>query len=533
MSFCEPSQASSRALIQNQMRHRFAQPWSPLANRGNGGTGKRRRNVQHVLGNSAPILARPWTTHRGDVDAFCFCINSWRRGRSQQRREALHQTICGRFVGAQQRRRTRTTIQPRFLRSMSSTRRAGGGGAAEFNVSLLSAQLDPNSSRPSRRLLVITLRSLHPAFVGEGDRIVPNILLHRFGPGERYFQFKAALGGQQVPLDPFPNERDQLQAELTREPLPVLKKGPIRLVRAQRNTTALFGSGLIDQIPDRTLHDLAKLQTTLGKVSGRVPPIGPDRVGRFGWRGQQERLHDFVLGACANELGLEVPGTPQPLNPLQPKYRPDGLDLSAEQCTSLTAFVAALPAPREIELSIHLQDSRNHGKVLFASLGCADCHVEQVGEVAGIYSDLLLHDMGPKLADPVMAEASLTYIRRLPDDQRSQPEPQPPATYYGGSSFQDLAVTGPRPSLVEAKDQYGIRNLYSVEKTNFESEWRTPPLWGVADSAPYLHDGRAPTLVEAILWHGGEADSAVDQFKRLELADRLHLLTFLRSLRAP
>src|SRR5205814_56758 len=118
--------------------------------------------------------------------------------------------------------------------------------------------------------------------------------------------------------------------------------------------------------------------------SGRVPPIGPDRVGRFGWRGQQERLHDFVLGACANELGLEVPGTSQPLNPLLPKYRPEGLDLSAEQCASLTAFVAALPTPREIEPPIHLRDSRNQGRVLFASLGCdgtATCHRRSEGPV--------------------------------------------------------------------------------------------------------------------------------------------------------
>ncbi len=409
----------------------------------------------------------------------------------------------------------------------------GGGGGVEFNVSLLSAQLEPNATRPNRRLLLIALKNLHPAFVSEGDRIVPNILLHRFGPGERYFQFKATLGGQHVPLDPFANELDQLQTELTQQPLPVLKKGPLQLIRAQRNTTALFGSGLIDQIPDQVLNDLAKLQTKLGRVSGRVPPIGPDRVGRFGWRGQQEHLHDFVLGACANELGLEVPGTPQPINPLQPKYRPAGLDLSAEQCASLTAFVAALPPPREVQPPTHLRDTLNHGRVLFDSLGCADCHVEQVGNVAGIYSDLLLHDMGPKLVDPVLADASLIFIRRLPDDQRSQPEPQPPATYYGGSSFQDLAVTGPRPSMVEAKDRYGVRNLYSVEKTNFESEWRTPPLWGVADSAPYLHDGRAATLIDAIAWHGGEADAAVDKFKRLELADRLSLLTFLRSLRAP
>src|SRR5204862_7167073 len=88
----------------------------------------------------------------------------------------------------------------------------GGGGGVEFNVSLLSAQLDPSSSRPNRRLLLISLKNLHPAFVSEGDRIVPNILLHRFGPGERYFQFKAALGGQHIPLDPYPNELNQLQA---------------------------------------------------------------------------------------------------------------------------------------------------------------------------------------------------------------------------------------------------------------------------------------------------------------------------------
>src|SRR5205823_12492819 len=123
--------------------------------------------------------------------------------------------------------------------------------------------------------------------------------------------------------------------------------------------------------------------------------------------------------------------------------------------------------------------------------------------------------------------------RRLPDDQRSQPEPQPPATYYGGSSFQDLAVTGPRPAIVEAKDRYGVRNLYSVEKTNFESEWRTPPLWGVADSAPYLHDGRAATLVEAIHWHGGQGSRAAQRFGKLGQGEQVQLMSFLKTLRAP
>src|SRR5882724_11662756 len=72
----------------------------------------------------------------------------------------------------------------------------GGGGGAEFNVSLLSAQLDPSGSRPDPKLLQVTLKGLHPAFVTDDDRIVPNILLHRFGPGEKYFQLKTALGGQ-------------------------------------------------------------------------------------------------------------------------------------------------------------------------------------------------------------------------------------------------------------------------------------------------------------------------------------------------
>jgi CxxC motif-containing protein (DUF1111 family) len=412
----------------------------------------------------------------------------------------------------------------------------GGGGGIEFNVSLLCAQLDPRGSRPDQKLLLISLRNLHPAFVGDDDRVVPNILLHRFGPGERYFQMKTGLGSQHVPLEPTRSERDQLQAELARQPLPFVRKGSLRLLRAQRNTTALFGAGLIDRIPAAALHDLEMSQAREGKVSGRVPPIGPDKVGRFGWRGQQEHLHDFVLGACANELGLEVPGNPQPLNPLQTKYRPTGLDLSAEQCDWLTSYVAALPPPREIEpAQSHLRASRDRGRELFDSLGCAECHVERVGSVDGIFSDLLLHDMGPELADPVLAEAKLVFIRRLPNaPDRPQPEPSLPAMYYGGSSFQDLAITGPRPSTVERTDrQSGTRNLYSVDKTNLEAEWRTPPLWGVADSAPYLHDGRAATLAEAVNMHGGEAKFAVDQFRQLELADRMHLLAFLRSLRAP
>jgi len=415
----------------------------------------------------------------------------------------------------------------------------GGGGDVEFNVSLLCAQLEPGSVRPEQKLLLFTLRGLHPAFVGDDNRIVPAILLHRFGPGERYFQLKTTLGGQHVPLEPDPLERKDLQQQLAEDPLPFVKKSNhIRLIRAQRNTTALFGAGLIDRIPDEMLHDLAKSQAAEGKVSGRVPPIGPNKVGRFGWRGQQERLHDFVLGACANELGLEVPGNSQPINPLQPKYRTTGLDLTAQQCESLTAFVASLPPPVAFEPQQPFQRAvQSRGREVFDSVGCAHCHVERVGSVESIYSDLLLHDMGPALADPVLAEASLTFIRPLPPLPRgTRPQPPPPTAsmYYGGSTFQDLALTGRPPATVDIQDpRTGARSQYRVESSNLESEWRTPPLWGVADSPPYLHDGRAATLIDAISLHGGEAAFAVEKFNSLELPDRNRLISFLRSLRAP
>ena len=66
-----------------------------------------------------------------------------------------------------------------------------------------------------------------------------------------------------------------------------------------------------------------------------------------------------------------------------------------------------------------------------------------------------------------------------------------------------------------------------------QREWTTPPLWGVADSAPYLHDGRAATLEEAIMWHGGEATSSREAFEGLPRDQKDLVIVFLRSLRAP
>jgi hypothetical protein len=262
-----------------------------------------------------------------------------------------------------------------------------------------------------------------------------------------------------------------------------------------------------------------------------------------------EHLHDFVLGACANELGLEVPGNSQPLDPLRPEYRPTGLDLTAAQCLSLTAFVAALPAPRFVEPK---EDERRaivaHGRKLFSSIGCAACHVERIGPVENMFSDLLLHDLGPALADPVLAAATLELVKQRPlaaDNGEGAaivntsiprtvpPQPSPSGSYYGGPSFTSLAVSSPPSTVKIADPQAGVENEYRVQQTNLDREWRTPPLWGLADSAPYLHDGRAATVVEAIALHGGEADACTKRFVAASAGDRLAILEFLKCLRAP
>jgi CxxC motif-containing protein (DUF1111 family) len=266
---------------------------------------------------------------------------------------------------------------------------------------------------------------------------------------------------------------------------------------SQRNTPALFGANLIDAIPDRDIIANEKHQrlkwglvsaTTERFPVGRAVRLANGRVGRFGWKGQSASLADFVQAACANELGLGNPGQAQPRPLNRPDYQPPGLDLTAEQCDQLTAFVASLARPVE-----HFPDSPDKhaeasvGKEVFDKVGCANCHTPDVGGVSGVYSDLLLHRMGETLVG---------------GGSYGEPAPPPSPELPSGD--------GPSPD-----------------------EWRTPPLWGVADSAPYLHDGRASTLEEAILLHAGQAQRAAQQFRTLRRAQQVQLIAFLETLRAP
>jgi CxxC motif-containing protein (DUF1111 family) len=265
---------------------------------------------------------------------------------------------------------------------------------------------------------------------------------------------------------------------------------------SQRNTPALFGDKLIDEIPDRVIIANEKTQRVKWGLAhaddenvpvGRVSRLTNGRIGHFGWKAQIGSLSDFVQAACANELGLGNPGQAQPRPLGNPSYQTPGLDLTSEQCNQLTAFIAALSRPVErLPESGPKRDQAVAGKKRFTSIGCTDCHTPDVGAVQGLYSDLLLHRMGQDLVGG-----------------GSYGEPPPPLPDFPPGE-------GPSPG-----------------------EWRTPPLWGVADSAPYLHDGRAATLDEAIRLHGGQAGRSARLYAGLPDSERGEVIAFLQTLRAP
>jgi hypothetical protein len=202
-------------------------------------------------------------------------------------------------------------------------------------------------------------------------------------------------------------------------------------------------------------------------------------------------LSEFVRVACANELGLGNPLQAQPASLSQPQYRPRGLDLTDQQCDQMTAFIASLPRPEEVIPTSAAEAARAAaGKKHFKQIGCINCHTADIAEAQGIYSDFLLHEMGEGLGG-------------------------------GGGGFYGADL----PDSSEQPDSDG--------GSTSPSEWRTPPLWGVADSAPYLHDGRAATLAEAIKLHAGQAASSANRFAGLSDVQQEELIAFLNTLRAP
>jgi CxxC motif-containing protein (DUF1111 family) len=297
--------------------------------------------------------------------------------------------------------------------------------------------------------------------------------------------------------------------------------GQFELVRSQRNPTALFGIGLIDSIPERALEEAAKVKYQgFPEVAGRVSRLKDKRIGRFGWKAQTASLGDFVLTACAVELGLEVPDHHQGGDPQKPQAQAKGLDLSAEECNALMDYIRALPKPLENKPASDAESREiAAGRAKFAAIGCATCHSPKLGPVEGIFSDLLIHDLGQQLGDvgqygvfdPSSSEEEIS------DDEGPIATATPVAPSTVSRTRRGMFAATKRPTTGPAS----------------RFEWRTPPLWGFRDSGPYLHDGRADTIDHAVALHGGEAQHVARNFFGLSPRERRQVEAFLKSLTAP
>ena len=267
---------------------------------------------------------------------------------------------------------------------------------------------------------------------------------------------------------------------------------PAGVLTSARMAPPVFGRGLLEAVNEAEILALADPGDADGDgVSGRPNHVfdvatGRRVLGRFGWKANNPTLLQQVAAAYKEDLGVTTPYFPRESTAGQPQA--DGLaddpELAREILDDVVFYIAALavPARRDIDDPAALR-----GEELFESAGCAACHVStlrtgshEVGDLSNQvihpYTDLLLHDMGDGLAD------------HRPD--------------------------------------------YEADGR----EWRTPPLWGIGLTATvsgvpaYLHDGRAATLMEAVMFHGGEGEKSREAVRRMSAADRQALIAFLNSL---
>ncbi len=348
---------------------------------------------------------------------------------------------------------------------------SGGGGSIHRNVELVTPL--PNNP-PKADDVTATKKLIEALKIQTGLRTLTSSVLHKFGTSPAYQDWRQWLVSRPR-FDDF------------------------TLRRSERNTPALFGAGLIDTIPDSVLEAQARRAFPIfPEIHGRVSRLQDGRIGRFGWKGQTATLDDFVRTACAAELGLEAPGHHQSPDPSNPRDVVAELDLTEADCRALVAYVASLPAPVQVEPSQPSEARRvAAGGALFKEIGCATCHTPTLGSLDGLYSDLLLHDLGPENSGD--------------------------GYYWSTGSTSPLLVNG--KSDPGTTEQPGIIGALSPE-------WRTTPLWGLRDSPPYMHDGKATSLERAIKRHGGQAAPVVTRYDALSGEQKIQLRRFLLSLAA-
>jgi CxxC motif-containing protein (DUF1111 family) len=272
-----------------------------------------------------------------------------------------------------------------------------------------------------------------------------------------------------------------------------LKHGPLAssTIIKPRLAPALFGVGLLEAVSEVRISE-GSAEPAGGRRAG-VPAWhsrqGRRSIGRFGWQADAESVRDQTAMAFAREMGLTSADRPDDdCTPAEANCggHPGGAspEVSEEVLSSVVSFVRALAVPESPTHAV----SDSLGSNLFANIGCGACHRPQLtverpradgtvmSSVIAPYTDLRLHDLGTDMADE------------------------------------------------------------NVSGVKVASRWRTAPLWGLGyrvkqESYPtFLHDGRATSIEEAILWHSGEAAYAKYQFMKLGPRAREALLHWLETL---
>jgi len=286
--------------------------------------------------------------------------------------------------------------------------------------------------------------------------------------------------------------------------------GPTPAVFSLRSAQPMIGMGLLEAIPDADILARVRGSPDADGVKGQAnyvydPETGAVRLGRFGWKASKVSLRHQTASAALLDMSVTSPVYPN-RDCLAGRCTPAKVEkgLSEDDLVLITRYLGLLAVPAQRSLASGFPTGVSPlpaldvnpvqvaaGARIFQSSRCMACHVGEMktggtSEFAELrhqtikpYTDLLLHDMGPDLAD----------------------------------------------KLVEGQASGSL--------------WRTPALWGIgytervagsAGKVGYLHDGRARTLTEAILWHGGEATASRQRFEALSTADREAMLAFLRSL---
>ncbi|MEO0423854.1 MAG: di-heme oxidoredictase family protein [Pseudomonadota bacterium] len=315
----------------------------------------------------------------------------------------------------------------------------------------------------------------------------------------------------------------------------------------------MIGLGLLDAIADADIESAADPADLDGDgISGRVnrsfdPTTGRDGVGRFGHKASSVSVLQQSISAYQGDIGVTSRfATDEPCAPnqasciaaalLEPDRHPGNVDIPDIELALVEFYSRLLAVPERRgydEQTDTWEPDIVAGRSLFFEAGCGTCHRQRFttgtapGSVLGAievnrlvpdappigvlseqtiypYTDLLLHDMGGSCA-PVVREAS-----------------------DGGfcDIGQDCTWVQRCEGLADGR----------ADRLASGTEWRTAPLWGlglvqvVNPQATFLHDGRARTIEEAILWHGGEAEQARANFLAMSADERARLLAFLASL---